>query len=323
MCAPSWGGGLAGDAGVTVELARPIVFDLRDRSQTGLGRVARETVRAYRACFPNDAVTVLEAGGGRYSWRAQREWPALRRAHPEAVWVFFHWDVPLVAPPPRSVVYLHDLITLRTDLGHAGWLKRQVTRQWVGHALRHAGRVVTVSQATAEALKGLGSGFAVTPTVIPNGVSAALGGPWEPQDYLLTVGDDRPYKNLAMARAVSAALGVRHAHASGVDDATLRALYRGARVVLMPSRAEGFGLPLLEAFAAGAPVVASDIPSHREIGGGLATLVPPMALDQWTEAVRACLEHPGDPALRQAHAATFTWERAARQLRDVIRSISA
>src|SRR5450830_338517 len=91
---------------------RPIVFYLRDRSRTGLGRVARETVRAYCALFPGDPVTVLEQGGQRYSLRAQLEWPALRRAHGDATWVWFHWDVPWWNVPKRSVVYVHDLIYL-------------------------------------------------------------------------------------------------------------------------------------------------------------------------------------------------------------------
>ena len=132
---------------------RPIVFDLRDRSLTGLGRVARETVHAYRAAFPDDAVTVLEAGGARYSLRAQWEWVAgLRHRYPEAVWVWFHWDVPWVAMPRRSVVYVNDLIHLDRSLHQAGWLKRAVAQRWIHRAMHRAGRVVTGSQATAALL---------------------------------------------------------------------------------------------------------------------------------------------------------------------------
>jgi glycosyltransferase involved in cell wall biosynthesis len=291
---------------------RPIVFDLRDRALTGLGRVARETVRAYRARFPDDVVIVLESGGGRYSLRAQWEWMAsLRRRYPDAVWVWFHWDVPWIGMPRRSVVYVNDLIHLDRGLQQAGWLKRTVARHWIQHAMRRAGQVVTGSHATAALL-------AVPAAVIPHGVSAEFGGAWAPQEYLLTVGDDRAYKNLAMARAVADALGVTWRHATGVSEATLNALYAGARVVLVPSRAEGFGLPVLEAFARGVPVVASDIAPLREISGGLATLVPPDDVAGWTSAVQRAWDEPGDAAPRRAWAATYTWTRSAESLREAI-----
>ncbi len=297
-------------------ILRPIVFDLRDRSLTGLGRVARETVHAYRAAFPDDAVTVLESGGARYSLRAQWEWVAgLRHRYPEAVWVWFHWDVPWVAMPRRSVVYVNDLIHLDRSLQQAGWLKRAVAQRWIHRAMHGAGRVVTGSQATAGLLS-------VPAVVIPHGVSAAFGGAWAPQDYLLTVGDDRAYKNLAMARTVAAALGITWRHATGVSEDALNALYAGARVVLVPSRAEGFGLPVLEAFARGVPVVASDIAPLREVSGGLATLVPPDDTAGWTAAVQRAWTDPGDPDARRAWASTFTWARSATSLRDEIARLS-
>jgi len=286
---------------------RPIVFDLRDRSRTGLGRVARETVRAYRALFPGDDVTVLEQGGQRYSLRAQLEWPALRRAHPDAVWVWFHWDVPWFGMPARSVVYVHDLI----HYSDRNPLKRWMARRWIAHALRRAGRVVTVSQATAARLPRKAA-------VIPNGVSGAFGGEWKPADYVLTVGDDKPHKNLALVGQ----MGVPWKRATGVGDDELDAFYAGARAVLVPSREEGFGLPVLEAFARGVPVVASDIPALREVSGGLATLVAVDDVDAWRRAVRDAWDNPGDADARRAWAARFTWERSARMLRDVIGEVS-
>lgn len=282
---------------------RTVVFDLRDQSRTGLGRVARETVAAYRTCFPDDPVTVLEAGGARYSLQAQREWPALRRAHRDATWVWFHWDVPWFAMPARSVVYVHDLIHLR----YAGAVTRFVARHWINHAVRSATRLVTVSHATAAQL-------ARPATIIPNGVSADFATPWLPRDYLLAVGADRPHKNFALA----AQLGFPCIRASGVSDEELVRLYAGARVVLVPSRDEGFGLPVLEAFMSGAPVVASDIPALREVSGGLATLVPVDDLSAWRAAVHAAWHDGGDPGPRRAWARTFTWARSAAMLHDVI-----
>lgn len=285
---------------------RPVVFDLRDGSRTGLGRVARETVRAWRTLFPDDAVTVLEEGGQRYSLQAQFEWPALRRAHRDATWVWFHWDVPWWGVPERSVVYVHDVI----HFSSANPVKRLVARRWVGHALRTAGRVVTVSEATAARL----SRQAI---VIPNGVSGNFGGAWTPRDYVLVVGEDRPHKNFALV----AKLNVPWKRACGVGDAELNALYAGARAVLVPSLEEGFGLPVLEAFARGVPVIANDIPVLREVSGGLATFVSVDDIEAWRRAVRGVWDAPGDGAARRAWAAQFTWERSARMLREVVRGM--
>jgi glycosyltransferase involved in cell wall biosynthesis len=295
---------------VTTPDLPPIVFDLRGAAFSGLGRVARETVAAYQRLFPSDQVTVLRKGGAMYSWRAQREWPSLRRAFPDAVWVWFHWDVPLWAPPARSVVYVHDLIV--TDTALTPWLKREIARRWIARACSMATELVTVSEATAAQIR---AQYGRTAAVIPNGVSPTLIAPWTAGDYLLTVGEPRSYKNFEMAERVARALGVSHRHAWGVPECELHALYANARVVLIPSRAEGFGLPLLEAFASGAPVVASDIPALVEVSCGLASHVAPDDFHGWCKAVRVAWDESGDSSVRQDHAHRFTWERAATQLR--------
>ena len=65
----------------------------------------------------------------------------------------------------------------------------------------------------------------------------------------------------------------------------LAALYRRASVVVLPSDREGFGLPVVEAMACGTPVIASDIPALREVGGTAAIYVPPGDVDRWVEAL--------------------------------------
>jgi glycosyltransferase involved in cell wall biosynthesis len=101
--------------------------------------------------------------------------------------------------------------------------------------------------------------------------------------------------------------------AGAVDGAVLAALYRRARLVVYVPLLEGFGLPAVEAMAAGTPVVASTVPST----GGAAWNVDPtdedaiadgLAQVATDEAVRSQLQAAGT-----ARAATLTWERSARQ----------
>ena len=72
-----------------------------------------------------------------------------------------------------------------------------------------------------------------------------------------------------------------------VPDEWLPAVYRAASVFAFPSLAEGYGLPVLEAMAAGVPVVASDIPALAEVAGSGALLVPPRDVAGWASALAA------------------------------------
>lgn len=71
------------------------------------------------------------------------------------------------------------------------------------------------------------------------------------------------------------------------DDAALAALMAGARAMLMPSLAEGFGLPMAEALALGVPVIASDLPCFREVGRGIPCLLDPHDVAAWEARIVA------------------------------------
>ena len=103
-----------------------------------------------------------------------------------------------------------------------------------------------------------------------------------------------------------------------LDAGELRAVYERADVLLLPSDREGYGLPVLEAFASGKPVVASDIPALRESSGGLAACVPPDDLGAWVDAVERVMSTADGGGLlaeaRRRHAASRTWDTHVRDL---------
>jgi glycosyltransferase involved in cell wall biosynthesis len=110
-----------------------------------------------------------------------------------------------------------------------------------------------------------------------------------------------------------------------VERDVLRALYERCHLLVLTSDREGYGLPVLEAFAAGKPVVASDIPALRESSGGLATLVAADSLDEWAGAIERVLQS-GDPggglaAERRVHAAARTWDDHVRGLLAVYEEV--
>ena len=106
-----------------------------------------------------------------------------------------------------------------------------------------------------------------------------------------------------------------------VPDADLAALYAGATAFVYSSRYEGFGLPVLEAMACGAPVICSDSSSLPEVAGTAGLLVPPRAVEEWARALRAVVESPERQAdLRAAslrQAARFSLAAEAAATRDV------
>jgi glycosyltransferase involved in cell wall biosynthesis len=107
-----------------------------------------------------------------------------------------------------------------------------------------------------------------------------------------------------------------------VDQPTLQRIVAGATALVLPSVYEGFGLPPLEAFACGTPVVASDIPVIREVTGRFARLAPPADVDAWVEALRRAIGAPRDAefsAALQRHARQWTWQRCAVSTRAAYR----
>lgn len=183
--------------------------------------------------------------------------------------------------------------------------------------------------------------------------------PGTPERYALFVGTVEPRKNVELlletwrrlrqrpwrppplvvcGRLGWAEEGLRHdletAAAEGwlirlgyATDPQLAALYRGASVVVLPSWYEGFGLPAIEACAAGAPVLASDLPVLREVLADGARFAPPDRPDLWAKALEEILT---DEDLRRElsrrgrrRAGELDWARTAAETAEALRTAAA
>ena len=151
-----------------------------------------------------------------------------------------------------------------------------------------------------------------------------MGGPCAAASLVLA-GVDRGVG--AQLRAACAEGGAPHAVVllGTVDDDQLRALYRTTVGLVYPSLYEGFGLPLIEAMAAGAPVVGARAASIPEVVGDAALLLDPRDASAWRDALARLVT---DESLREdlrergrARAAAFTWERTARLTLEVYREV--
>src|SRR5690606_19685835 len=94
------------------------------------------------------------------------------------------------------------------------------------------------------------------------------------------------------------------------DEKKVWEMYTRSKVFVSPSLYEGFGMPTIEALALGLPVVLSDIPVFREVGGNLATYFDPHNPKDIAEKLQASLRNPVPPdrAVVKEHLKQFEWE---------------
>ena len=159
-----------------------------------------------------------------------------------------------------------------------------------------------------------------------------------PAEYLLFVGAPGPRKGLDWLASAHAAaedlpplvfagpgkfeLSKHSRHLGYMSDVDLRTVVAGAAALVLPSRNEGFGLPVLEAMACDVPVVCSDIPALREVAGDCAELVPYKDVDALVDALRRAVSDPhavATSAARRTRAASFTWRHCAERTVEAYR----
>ena len=143
---------------------------------------------------------------------------------------------------------------------------------------------------------------------------------------LVRVGGAFTAEQAALARD----LGVEVVVLPFVDRSTLAAVYRRCALLVMPSEREGFGLPLLESLACGTPVVASDIPALREVGGDAVTYCGVADIAAWTNVIGELLEEreqrPDEWSARQdrgiRRAEAFSWSKYAREIASLYEQVA-
>jgi glycosyltransferase involved in cell wall biosynthesis len=176
-------------------------------------------------------------------------------------------------------------------------------------------------------------------TVIPNGIEHVFtaDGPAAEGEYVLAVGTLEPRKNLRRVQEAAEKLGkeLRVVGARGwggvdvpgwrgrVDDEELARLYRGAACVVYPSLYEGFGLPIVEAMACGAPVVTSRSGATEETAGGAAVLVDPLDVADIARGIVEALARRDElRAIGLVRARAFDWDETARATAALYREVA-
>jgi len=258
-----------------------------------------------------------------------------------------------------SVPIVYDLLAFEPAM-HPRRRSALIERVTLGPAMRRSKAVIAISQATAEALAARHPRTANLTTVAPLGVAPTLSGELDPAEaatlpsagFVLAVGTLEPRKNLP--RLVDAyralpvelqeahplvvvgalgwdtgdtlealrSLGGRCRMLGYVSDAALAELYRRCAVFCFPSLGEGFGLPVLEAMAAGAAVLTSNCSSLPEVGGDAVAYADPTRIEDIAAQLKSLLEDEprrsrlGEAA--RARARKFCWGAFAERVLRVL-----
>ncbi|HEY8678051.1 MAG TPA: glycosyltransferase family 1 protein [Candidatus Dormibacteraeota bacterium] len=282
-------------------------------------------------------------------WRLRR---ALHRDPPDVVFVPSH-VLPLGLRIP-AVVTIHDVGHRRERAAYrptTWWYLELMTRSMA----RRAKHLIAVSQSTADDLVHFYRVPRDRITVVHSGVDPRMRPQTSPMveavsrryglpgSYYLFVGRNHPRKNLIMLqrafadarrRGLTASLvlagpghasspaadGVHHLPYVPVED--LPALYTGALALVLPSRFEGFGFPVLEAMRCGTAVIAAEAGALPEIVGTAGILLSPDDTGAWSQALIE-LSHDRDLQRRliragEGRSAAFTWPAAATRIWQIL-----
>lgn len=323
-----------------------------------VGFVSKEGAALDLSWFPGRVVNSGISGENRFVW-AWGELTQVGKAAKREGADLVH--APATLGPRRTamptVVTMHDmlywshpeLMTSPLYTAPVKWMEKK--------AAANAARIITISPTSrreiTKYLKVAEDRIDVIPLAgaAPAGVDRSLAGSEGP--LILAMGNRRPHKNWgALIRAVALlpeeerprvvitggrghdplaplvqSLDVaKWVELRGwIDDAEVARLYSIATALAIPSFAEGFSLPTLESMGAGLPALISDIEVHRYVGGAAARYFDPTDDVALAELLRAISDGPDlveeMTAAGRARAAEFTWQRTARETRDVFEQV--
>jgi glycosyltransferase involved in cell wall biosynthesis len=244
------------------------------------------------------------------------------------------FTMPAFCPCP-SVTVFHDLQHKRFPQ-YFRWFDLPFWNFFLGIAVKRSRKLIAVSDATRQDLRRF---YGVDATVIHHGVDPAffaMQANRSAEDYILCVSTLHPHKNLERLLRVYAstpdlpdlviagmkgfaakrieALACDRVRVTGwIPREELYRLFQGARAFVYPSSFEGFGIPVLEAMAAGIPVACSDIPPLREVAGDTVIYFDPGNDAAMASALRQVVGDSSRVNAARARAAEFSWEKCARE----------
>lgn len=258
----------------------------------------------------------------------------------------------LLFPRDRVGIYCHDIDAYRALLPGSGASRARVAlSELLLRGLRHARVVFHSTSSVREEILRHELVPAERLVQAPLGIASEfLRAPVRstaPRRYLLHVGSCIPRKNIELLLQVFASvrsrfpgfelvqiggswtesqrayieaerLGAHIAQRRGISREELSTVYADATAVLVPSRAEGFGIPVIEALACGTPVIASDIPVLREVGFEGVRFCSLTNVHEWTLAVEELCATDARPSseTRDRIRARYTWHSQAKIIWD-------
>ncbi len=271
------------------------------------------------------------------------------------VFLFFWFQAPFLPVKGKVITCVHDIIPLRGASGDAGFYKRAME-----NVIEKSERIITVSEFSKQDIMDCMHIDGSRIDVVCNGVNAEqFAAPCPeperirakynlPEKYILYFGTCTPRKNvesvirayahlpeatrqeyplvvtnpLEVTKACAVENNVVPHYASSVGAEDKAAIYQMSSVLVWPSLYEGFGLPIIEAQAAGTPVVCSNVTSLPEVAGDAAVLVEPKDTEAMAAAIERCLY---DEPFRQdliakghENVKRFSWDTSAKQLHDIL-----